>query len=153
MLIKDILKGLKIQDIAGADKAGVITAAPDTKAGEAARVLADKKIGLVVVVDGGGRIAGVLSERDIVRGIAAHGAGACEMPVDALMTRNVETCGLDDSPQAVMGRMSAGNFRHMPVMEGDDLVGIVSSKDIARHYAKNAGPDERAALMEALTWV
>lgn len=153
MLIKDILSGLKVQDLAGADKAGVVTTPPDTKVGDAARILAEKKIGLVVVIDGDGGMAGVLSERDIVGGIAAHGAGVCEMPVDALMTRNVETCGLDDPPHEVMARMSAGNFRHMPVMDGDELVGIISSKDIARHYAENASPDEQAALMKTLTWV
>ena len=153
MQISDILKGVKVGDLAGADEANVITVSPETSAQDAARLQMENKIGIVVVLDGDGGVAGVLSERDIVHAIAAHGEEVPAMTAGALMTKDVQTCSLDDPPHEVMGRMSKGQFRHMPVVEGGVLKGIISSRDIMNHYAQNASLEERAELMKNLTWV
>ena len=119
MQISDILKGVKVGDLAGADEANVITVSPDTPARDAARLQMENTIGIVVVVDDNGGVAGVLSERDIVHAIADHGEEVLAMTAESLMTKDVQTCSLDDPPHEVIGRMSAGNFRHMPVEEDD----------------------------------
>ncbi len=98
---------------------------------EAAALLARKKIGALVVVDGD-RIAGIISERDIVRAIAATGGGALTEPVDAIMTRTVVTCTEGETIDSVMARMTHGRFRHLPVVSGGRLNGIVSIGDVVK---------------------
>ncbi len=153
MLIKDILTGLKVEDLAGSDSAGLITVLTDSSVVEASQKQKENKIGMVVVCDAEGRLAGVLSERDVVHGLAEHGGNLLDMTVESLMTKDVETCSLDDPPHVIMARMSAGGFRHMPVVEGDTLKGIISSRDIIRHYFEKGSPDEQAELMKDMTWV
>ncbi len=153
MLIKDILTGLKVEDLAGADRAGLVTVLPDSPVVEAAKKQKENKIGMVVVCDAEGRLAGVLSERDVVHGLAEHGEKVADMAVGSLMTKDVKTCSLGDPPHEIMAKMNAGGFRHMPVVDGDTLKGIISSRDIIRHYMENCSPDEQAELMKNLTWV
>lgn len=153
MQISDILKGVKVGDLAGANQPNVITVSPKTSAQDAARLQMENKIGIVVVLNGDGGVAGVLSERDIVHAIAAHGGEILTMTAESLMTKNVQTCSPDDPPHEVIGRMSTGNFRHMPVVEGGVLKGIISSRDIMNHYAENGSSDEQANLLKNMTWV
>ncbi len=152
MLIKDILTGLKVEDLAGADHASLITVPTDFPVVKAAQKQKENKIGMVVVCDAEGRLAGVLSERDIVHGLAQHGGNVLDMTVESLMTKDVETCSPDDPPHEIMARMNAGGFRHMPVVEGDTLKGIISSRDIVQHYVENGSADEQAELMKSLPW-
>lgn len=153
MRIRDILSGLKVKDIAGADQTHVITVLPQTTVGDAARTLSEKKIGLLVVCDDKGKLLGVLSERDIVRAVASHDNKAVTMSIDGFMTKKVETCTLADPPHRIMRRMSLGNFRHMPVMEGDELKGVISSKDIVKHYVESGNPAELTHLLKGFSWV
>src|SRR5262249_25735378 len=87
------------------------------------------RIGALVVLDGGGRLVGILSERDIVRTMADVGSAALQLPVAPVMTRNVSTCDVSDSISSVMDRMTKGKFRHMPVLDKDRLAGLVSIGD------------------------
>ncbi len=153
MRIRDILSGLTVKDIAGADQAHVVSISPKTTVAEAARRLSEKKIGVLVVCDDKGGLVGVFSERDCVRAVAAHGADVVGKSVDLFMTRKVETCALDDPPHRVIRRMSFGNFRHMPVMDGDALMGVISSKDIVRHYVESGNPDQISHLLKGFSWV
>jgi len=153
MRIRDILSGLKIKDIAGADRTQVVTVAPKTTVGEAAQTLSKNKIGMLVVCDDNGALVGVFSERDIVRTISAHGKDAVGKTVDAFMTKKVETCALSDPPHRALRRMSFGNFRHMPVMEGKTLMGVISSKDIVKYYVESGSPEQLAHLMKGFSWV
>jgi CBS domain-containing protein len=153
MQIRDIFSGRKIKDIAGADQTQVVTVSRKTKLADATRTLSEKKIGILVVCDDKGELLGVLSERDVVRAVAAHGNDSVGMSVDAFMTKKVETCSLSDPPHRVIRRMSFGNFRHMPVMEGDELKGVISSKDIVKYYVESAKPEQLAHLLKGFSWV
>ncbi|QDZ00831.1 CBS domain-containing protein [Nitratireductor mangrovi] len=116
-----------------ADKGGdVVTIAPERTVGEAVSLLAEKKIGAVVVTKGGGKIAGILSERDIVRMLAAEGAAALQQPVAGAMTAKVKVCNEDHTVNDVMGIMTAGRFRHLPVERDGVLAGIISIGDVVK---------------------
>jgi CBS domain-containing protein len=94
--------------------------------------LTKHKIGALVVVDDNDRIAGIISERDIVRAIAEHGAEILSTPLSAVMTRAVVTCSENETVNDVMTRMTRGRFRHLPVVENDRLTGIISIGDVVR---------------------
>jgi CBS domain-containing protein len=98
----------------------------------AAKLLSTHRIGALVVLDAGGRLVGILSERDIVRRMADVGSAALQLPVAQVMTRNVSTCDVNDSISSVMERMTKGKFRHMPVLDKDRLAGLVSIGDALR---------------------
>ncbi|WP_448207381.1 CBS domain-containing protein [Azospirillum sp. sgz302134] len=99
----------------------------------AARMLTEKRIGALVVRDRRGRLAGILSERDIVRAVAAHGAEALDHTVEDLMTKEVKTCRPMDTVKDVMHMMTLRRHRHVPVCDdGGDLVGVVSIGDAVK---------------------
>ena len=98
----------------------------------AAKLLTKHNIGAVVVLGVGGRLAGILSERDLVRAMAENGITALQLSVGQVMTRDVSTSEVDDSIASVMDRMTKGRFRHMPVLEKDRLVGMVSIGDLLK---------------------
>lgn len=111
-------------------KGTVITVAPGTRVADAARLLAERRIGAVVVSADGKAPLGILSERDIVRDLGRRGSVCLDEKVDALMTRNLISCAPTDSADAVLEKMTAGRFRHMPVMDGAEMVGIISIGDV-----------------------
>ena len=85
-----------------------------------------------MVLNGGGRLVGILSERDIVRTMADVGSAVLQLPVAQVMTCNVSTCDVNDSISSVMDRMTKGKFRHMPVLDKDRLAGLVSIGDVLK---------------------
>jgi CBS domain-containing protein len=109
------------------------TIAPDATLGEAARLLSQKRIGALVITGPDRRVVGILSERDIVRHVAEKGARALEESVGSVMTREVVTCGEDETIPDLMEKMTARRFRHMPVVEAGRLAGIVSIGDVVKH--------------------
>ena len=110
----------------------VATIAPHRSVADAVTLLAARRIGAVIVGGDDGAVLGILSERDIVRALAA-GADALLHPVSRYMTAEVVTCAPDMLIVDVMEEMTAGRFRHMPVMEGGRLAGIVSIGDVVKH--------------------
>ncbi|OYX41794.1 MAG: histidine kinase [Rhodobacterales bacterium 32-67-9] len=108
----------------------VITVVPGSSIADAARLLAERRIGAVVVSKDGKVPLGILSERDIVRDLGRRGAVCLGETVDALMTRNLIACTPHDTTDSVLEKMTAGRFRHMPVMEGGVMVGIISIGDV-----------------------
>ena len=100
----------------------------------AAKLLTKHRIGALGVLGVGGRLAGILSERDIVRMMAESGSAVHHLPVAQAMTRNVSTCDVNDSINSVIDRMTKGKFRHMPVLENDRLAGMVSIGDILKWH-------------------
>lgn len=126
MLVKTILK-------AKARGAGVVTISPDLSVAEAARSLATNRIGALVAVEDGGTIAGILSERDIVRGIALQGEGCLRAKVRDLMTATVQTCSEDDTVESLMQTMTSRRIRHLPVVDSEGkLTGIVTIGDVVK---------------------
>jgi CBS domain-containing protein len=112
---------------------GVVTVEPGASLSEAVRILAEKRIGAALVLGADRRIAGIISERDIVRTLAERGAAALAEPVSQTMTRKVETCNEGETVVSIMERMTAGKFRHMPVVDQGRLIGVVSIGDIVKH--------------------
>jgi CBS domain-containing protein len=110
----------------------VVTLSPDTTLAEAARLLGEKRIGAVVVTRGDRRIAGILSERDIVRAVGEAGAEALAMTVDRAMTAKVSTCREEHTVNDVMEVMTRGRFRHLPVERNGQLDGIISIGDVVK---------------------
>jgi CBS domain-containing protein len=99
---------------------------------ELAGLLSAKRIGAVVVLDTAQQLLGIVSERDIIHGIAAHGAAALNMSAAQLMTREVETASPGTTVEDAMGMMTKGRFRHLPVVEDHRLVGIISIGDVVK---------------------
>ncbi|SDD78305.1 CBS domain-containing protein [Ruegeria marina] len=124
MLVQAILKSKASNE--------VVTVPASATVSEAAAILAEKRIGTVVVSDDGKTALGIFSERDIVRELAASGSGCLTQNVSAYMTVNVVTCTVDVTAQSVLAQMTEGRFRHMPVVEGDKLIGIVTLGDVVK---------------------
>jgi CBS domain-containing protein len=112
----------------------VTTASPNTTLLEVANKLSAKRIGAIVVVGAGGEVAGIVSERDIIRSLAAHGADCLGLPVSETMTKQVVTCQETDTLDELMAMMTARRFRHLPVVTDGALVGIVSIGDVVKHH-------------------
>lgn len=111
----------------------VVTIEPSASVAEAVHLLAEKRIGAALILGADRRVAGIISERDIVRTLAERGAATLDEPVSQTMTRKVETCNESETVANIMERMTAGKFRHMPVVAQGRLVGIVSIGDIVKH--------------------
>ena len=111
----------------------IISISPSQTIGDAVNILGSKGIGAIVVLDDSGTLAGILSERDIVRGLAAHGAAVMDHLVESLMTAKVQTCSVNDTSDMLMKRMTEGRFRHMPATDdAGKLVGVISIGDVVK---------------------
>lgn len=124
MLVHQILKE-KSDD-------GVATVAPSATVADAVNELSTRKIGALVVSSDGKKAAGILSERDIVKALGQSGASVLSDPVSKLMTEKLVTCSRTETSDEVLGKMTAGRFRHMPVLEGDEMVGLISIGDVVK---------------------
>ena len=111
----------------------VVSAKGDALLSDICSTLAKHKIGAIVVTDGSGKIDGIISERDIVRVLGKDGAGALNLPVKNVMTKDVVTCNGNSSINEVMAKMTTGRFRHLPVVKDDELIGVVSIGDVVKH--------------------
>ena len=111
---------------------GVISVKPDSTVADAEKLLSENRIGTVVVSTDGASLDGILSERDIVRELGKRGAGCLTDPVSALMTAKLITCTPGHSALEVLEMMTDGRFRHLPVMDGDKLVGLISIGDAVK---------------------
>ena len=125
---------MNVKAILAAKKLGgdIINIEPTADLATAAKLLSKHRIGSVVIRGAGERLVGILSERDIVRAVSEQGAGALALPVGQVMTRDVATCGEDDTVASIMERMTAGKFRHMPVVANGRLVGLISIGDVVK---------------------
>lgn len=123
----------------------VLTVTPESSVAALVKLLAEKRIGAVPVVDGSGKVKGIVSERDVVRALAVD-AAVLERKVDSLMTREVQTCVLQDTVADLMEIMTRGRFRHLPVVEDSKLIGIISIGDVVKQRVAEAQSE-----VEALT--
>lgn len=138
---------MKVSDILaakGGNKGDVIGIEPSASLAVAAKLLSRHRIGAVVIRGAGGRLAGILSERDIVRAIAEDGAEALQRPVSQVMTRDVVTCAEHDTCAEIMERMTARRFRHLPVLRDNTLVGLISIGDVVKQRVDEIERDAEA---------
>jgi len=112
----------------------VTTAGANTTLIEVAEKLAAKRIGAIVIVAARGDVAGIVSERDIIRALAAHGSECLARPVSQVMTKQVVTCQETDTLDELMAMMTVRRFRHLPVVTDNALVGIISIGDVVKHH-------------------
>ena len=136
---------MTVKAILAAKGGDVVTVEPAANLVTAAKLLAERRIGSLVVLGPDSRIAGILSERDIVRAFATQGAAALEAPIAEVMTRKVVICNEAETISGVMERMTTGKFRHVPVIEHGRLLGIVSIGDVVK-YRLEEMEREAAAL-------
>jgi CBS domain-containing protein len=129
----------------------VVTIDPNASLAAAVELLAEKRIGAVVIVGADRRIVGILSERDIVRALAEQGRKALDEPVSAAMTRKVSTCHERETISSIMERMTRGKFRHVPVVDQGRLAGIVSIGDVVKHRLSEVEHDSAAMRDYILT--
>jgi CBS domain-containing protein len=123
MFVSDILS----------QKGGLVhSVTPDTSVAQLSQQLSTRRIGSVLVLDGESTVLGIVSERDLVRAMASHGAKAMELEARHVMTREVVTCDPDDSIDHVMETMTRGRFRHLPVVRHGELLGLVSIGDVVK---------------------
>jgi CBS domain-containing protein len=135
---------MNLKAILAAKGGDVVCIEPTANLAAAAKLLATHRIGAVVIRGAGGRLSGILSERDIVRALAEHGADALTLQVGQVMTRNVVTCGEDETIASIMERMTAGKFRHLPVVTKDTLVGLVSIGDVVKQRVEEIERESEA---------
>jgi CBS domain-containing protein len=125
----------------------VVTIQPHRTIAEASRLLAQKSIGAVIIAGADGQPLGIISERDIVRALARHGAAALDDAVTRHMTSKVFTATRETTVPQLMERITAGRFRHVPVVENGRLIGIVSIGDVVKYHIEEI-ETERAALRD-----
>lgn len=124
----------------------IVSIDPTARITDVVALMSRERVGAVVVLEGDGSIAGIVSERDITRHLAEHGNELLEMSADRIMTREVVTCGPDDGIDKLMAKMTRGRFRHLPVVEQGKIVGIVSIGDIVKHRLEEL--ESEASLLQ-----
>lgn len=129
---------MSVEAILKTKGSNVFTIRPEHSVADAAALMSAKKVGVAVVCDAKGAVVGVVSERDIVSGITQFGKGVVDMPVRNIMTSPVLTCGPGDSVKRIMEIMTERRIRHLPVVDGGDLLGMVSIGDAVNFRLREA---------------
>jgi CBS domain-containing protein len=127
---------VKIADILDAKGRTVHSVRPSSTVAEVVDRLGRLGIGALLVRDERGAIRGIVSERDVVRALRRHGAALLEMPVTTVLTSEVRTCSPEETVAQAMSRMTAGRFRHLPVLDRGELVGMVSIGDLVKNRVR-----------------
>ena len=136
-----------VKSILSAKGGDVISIEPTVTLETAVKMLAKHRIGALLVLGPDRRVIGILSERDIVRVLGEQGADVLAQPLAQVMTRNVVICGQTETVGTIMERMTTGKFRHLPVVEQDQVVGIISIGDVVKHRLHEM-EQESAALRD-----
>ena len=136
---------MNVQAILETKGRDVVTTRPETSVADVCRLLQRRRIGAVPVVDGAGAILGIISERDIVGGLAEHGVAVVGLSAGALMSRQVQHCQPEDSIGEIMAVMTNRRVRHLPVIDEGRLCGLISIGDVVK-----ARLDEAALEVDSL---
>ena len=138
---------MKVQAMLAEKGDAVLTVRTDVVIAAAIETLTTEKIGALVVSDDGAAVLGILSERDIVRGLREHGTALLKMKVAELMTSPVKTCGLSDDIEGIMAQMTRSRIRHVPVVQDAALCGMISIGDVVKNRLEELEA-EASALRE-----
>jgi CBS domain-containing protein len=122
----------------------IVSIEPNASLAAAVALLAEKRIGAVLILGADRRVVGILSERDIVRALAERGSAALGEPVSQTMTRKVSTCIESETVASIMERMTEGKFRHFPVIDQGRVVGLVSIGDVVKFRLQQMESDTAA---------
>ncbi|MBV1863158.1 MAG: CBS domain-containing protein [Rhodobacteraceae bacterium] len=136
MLVQQILAGKASGDIE--------TVAPETSISDAASIMSKRRIGALVVSNTGRDVLGILSERDIVRELGARGTGCLKDAVSSVMTRKIVTATKVDTAEMVLNTMTMGRFRHMPVMDSEKMIGLISIGDVVGARLREVSTEKEA---------
>ncbi|MDO9525485.1 MAG: CBS domain-containing protein [Gemmobacter sp.] len=136
MLVQQILNSKPDKEVASVK--------PGATVRDAVALLSARRIGAVIVSSDGKRVAGILSERDVVRELGRQGPGCLDQPVEQIMTSTIVGCTKSDSADQVMERMTEGRFRHMPVMEAGLMIGLISIGDVVKARLMELGMEKDA---------
>lgn len=129
----------------------ILTISANETVGDAVKTLSELRIGALVVSPDGATIDGIVSERDIVRRLGQDGPDVLRQPVSTVMTEKVETCSVDDTALGVLGRMTQGRFRHLPVVDDDGrMIGLLSIGDVVKARIEEI-ERENAAMADMLS--
>ena len=142
---------MNVKDILSQKGDEVLTIEPTATLAAAMGILAQRRISALVITGADHRIVGIVSERDIVRMLVERGTGMLQSPVSEIMTRKVVTCGQNETIAEIMGRMTVGKFRHIPVVDQGRLVGIISIGDVVKHRLSEVERDSAAMRDYILT--
>ena len=142
---------MHVKNILSVKGSNVVSIEPTATLETAVRTLAQHKIGALLVLGPDRRIIGILSERDIVRVLAEQGASALTQPLAQVMTRKVFTCSPSETIGVIMERMTAGKFRHVPVIDQGRLVGMISIGDVVNHRLHEIENESKALREYILT--
>ena len=123
---------MKLAELIKGRQSDIVKISANSKIADAANTMTSNKIGALLVEDGAGAIAGILSERDIVRGMGPHGADLHDVEVSELMTKDLIRCSSKDTVNEAMAMMTDRRIRHLPVFDGDELVGFISIGDLVK---------------------
>ncbi len=123
---------MRAKDILDRKGHEVATVTPDTAVRDAVAALASHNVGALIVSPDGEQVVGIMSERDVVRRLATDGEAVLDRPVEVIMKREVKTCVPSDTTDDLMGTMTEGRFRHLPVLDDGALVGIISIGDVVK---------------------
>lgn len=123
---------MTVTAILGRKGSDIVTLSPEATLGDAVANLARNRIGAIVVTDADMGVEGIISERDVVRLLGERGVDVLAEPLAGLMTKAVVTCTPDETVPQIMERMTRGRFRHVPVVSGGKLVGIISIGDVVK---------------------
>jgi CBS domain-containing protein len=128
-----------VRELLNAKGSQIHSIAPEASVFDALKLMADRNIGAVLVVDGEQRLVGILSERDYARKVVLHGHSSRETPVSAIMTGTVFCVPAETTVDECMGLMTVRHIRHLPVTENNRPIGVVSIGDIGRAMIENQG--------------
>ena len=123
---------MSVRELLNRKPTGVVSVTPTTSVADASRVLMDEGVGGLPVVDERGRLVGFLAERDIVGLVDGKASGIRDTPVSSAMRRPAPVCGADESLRSVMTRMTRERLRHLVVMDGERIAGVISVGDIVK---------------------
>jgi CBS domain-containing protein len=135
---------MNVNSILSVKGRNVVTIEPTATLEAAVAKLTKHQIGALLVLGADERVVGILSERDVVRVLAEQGAGALTQPLAQFMTRRVVTCAETDTITAIMEQMTRGKFRHLPVVEQDRVIGVVSIGDVVKHRLQEMESEQTA---------
>jgi len=133
-----------VSDILSQKGGLVFTVTQGTTVAQITQQLSTRRIGAVLVMTDSGSVVGIVSERDLVCATARHGGAALELEARQVMTRDVVTCHPDDPIEHVMAQMTSGRFRHLPVMDRDELIGLISIGDVVKARLEEAQHESEA---------